>query len=192
MKVDPSRCVVLLCLLAAFLAPCRSAAQERPGEARGGLWWEVSAAAGGARLTCPLCDPARELGPAIDVAVGAYASPGLRVGVDGGGWTGKDGDTRETVYRTGLVAQVHPSAERGLHLLVGLGWSGYRSEEFAYDAVRLSLGAGWDLPLTEGWVAGNRVILDGSSWASLKNEETSVARSVGLSLVRFGVFLRRR
>lgn len=192
MRVDPSRLAVLLCLVAACFPPGRSAAQEGPRQARGGLWWEVAAAAGGARLTCGLCDPSRELGPAVDVAVGAYARPGLRVGVDAGGWTARDGELRESVYRTGLVAQIHPSAGRGLHLLAGLGWSGYRSEEFAYDAVRLTLGAGWDLPLTRGWVVGNRVVLDGSSWASLRRGGTSVASPVGLSLVRFAVFLRKQ
>ena len=53
----------------------------------------------------------------------------------------------------------------GLHLVAGLGWSGYRAELITYDAVRMSLGAGWDLPLTGSWVVGNRIMLDAASFA---------------------------
>jgi hypothetical protein len=116
----------------------------------------------------------------------------LRVGIDGGVWANEDGDVRETVYRAGLVAQLHPRPGSGLHLVGGLGWSGYRAELFNYDAVRLTLGAGWDLPLTEGWVVGNRVLLDAASFASWDNEVGSVVSSVGLSVLTFGMYLRRR
>jgi hypothetical protein len=156
------------------------------------MWWELSAAAGGMRLSCGICDPTRELGPAVNAAFGTYAGADLRIGLEAGGWANDDGDIREKVYRAGLVAQLHPRPRSGLHLLGGLGWSGYRAELFAYDAVRLTLGAGWDLPLTGDWVVGNRVVLDASSFASLNNDEGTVATSVGLSVLTFGVYLRRR
>lgn len=184
------RLTFLLVVLAAF-APALSA--QVPGANPPlGLWWEISAAAGGARLTCDVCDPSRELGPSVGVAVGAYASPSGRVGIEGGAWTNRDGGVRESVYRAGVVTQLHLKPGSGLHLIAGLGWAGYRAEDFTYDAVRLTLGGGWDLPLTDAWVAGNRVTLDGSSFGVLKNAGTSVARSVGLSVLTFGVYLRRR
>ena len=110
-------------------------------------------------------------------------------------------DFRETVYTAGVVAEIHPRAGSGLHLIGGLGWSGYRAGNvdadpdelgFHYNAPRLRLGIGWDLPLGASWSVGNRVTLDASSLGTLTNEGAPVANAVGLSLVRFGIYLRRR
>lgn len=167
----------------------------------GGMWWSVSAAAAGARLACDICDATRDAGPAIEAAIGTHASPVVRFGVDGGAWTFREDDFRETVLTAGVVAEVHPRAGSGLHLIGGLGWSGYRANDidpapdqdgFRYDALRLRLGAGWDLPLTSTWSVGNRVTLDASSLGTLKDEDTPIARSVGLSVVRFAIYLRHR
>lgn len=185
----------LLALLCLATAPV---AAQSPSVAPGGFWYEISAAAGSTRLTCEVCDPDRELGPSLGVAVGAYASSQLRIGVEGGRWTHLDDDVREKVYRVGLTAQLHPRAGSGLHLVGGLGWSGYRAQDFTYDAFRLTVGAGWDLPLTSSFVVGNRLLLDGSSFASLENDGTPLTGlggdplSVGLSVLRFEVFVRRR
>lgn len=166
-----------------------------------GMWWSVSAAAAGTRLACDICDPTRDAGPAIEAAIGTHASPAVRVGVDGGAWTFRDGDFRESVLTAGVIAEVHPRRGSGLHLIGGLGWSGYRANDtdpapdqdgFRYDGVRLRLGAGWDLPLGSTWSVGNRVTLDASSLGTLKDEDTPIARSVGLSVVRFGIYLRHR
>lgn len=157
-----------------------------------GLWWEFSAAGGGMLLSCQLCDPDRELGPAAGVAVGTYADPRLRVGLEGGMWANDDGEVRESVYRAGILAHLHPRTGSGLNLIAGMGWSGYRAELITYDAIRLSLGLGWDLPLTGSWVVGNRLMLDAASFASLKNEEGDVANSVGLSVLTLGAYIRRR
>jgi hypothetical protein len=179
-------------LLVALSAPIAAAAQSSPPDAGAGLWWEVSAGAGGARLTCDLCDPSRQIGPVLGAAVGAYASPRLRMGVEGRAWSNEDGDVRESVYEAGLTTQLHPRRGSGLHLVGGFGWSGYRAERFAYDAVRLTLGVGWDLPLIGPWLVGNRLAVDGSSFAALQNDDVTVAPSVGLSVLRFTVFLRNR
>ncbi len=168
-----------------------------------GVWWSVSAAAGGARLTCDICDQTRDSGAAVEAAIGAYATPTVRVGVDGGAWTFRDDDFREKVYTAGVIAEVHPRRSSGLHLIGGLGWSGYRArdievdpeseeEGFRYDAMRLRLGIGWDLPLTQSWVVGNRVTLDASSLGTLHDEAVPIAESVGLSVVRFAIYIRRR
>lgn len=143
-------------------------------------------------LSCTICDPERELGPAVSAAFGTYANRVLRVGLEAGGWAHDDGDIREKVYRAGVVAQLHPRPGSGLHIVGGLGWSGYRAELYTYDAVRMTLGAGWDLPLTGSWIVGNRVLLDAASFGSLQNEQGAVATSVGLSVLTLGIYVRRR
>ena len=85
-------------------------------------------------------------------------------------------------------------AGSGFHLIGGLGWSGYRAGDLASDVVRVSLGAGWDLPIPVGerWRVGSMVLLDAASFGGLRGGETPVASEVGLSVVRFGVYVRRR
>jgi hypothetical protein len=185
-----------LMLAAALLAPCDADGQNVPS---GGnefptsrLWWELTVGGAASRLSCDICEPERENGPSADLAVGAYASPRLRVGVQGGAWTHDDEGVRETVFRAGVIAHLHPRASSGLLLLGGLGWSGYRAGTFGTDAARLTLGAGWDLPLAPGWLVGNVAALDAAAFGSLKREETTLARGVGLSALRLGVYLRRR
>ena len=160
----------------------------------GGPWWSVSASAAGARLTCDFCDPARDLGAAVDLAMGIHIGPHARVGIAAGGWSHVQDETRESVVRAGLTGQIHPVAGSGFHLIGGLGWSGYRAGDLASDVVRVSLGAGWDLPVPVGdrWRIGNVVLLDAASFGGLRGGETPVASEVGLSVVRFGVYVRRR
>jgi hypothetical protein len=157
-----------------------------------GLWWELGLGAASSRLSCNLCDPDREAGPVADLAVGAYATPRLRVGVHGGIWHHNDEGDRESVYRAGVLAQFHPRPASGLHLIGGAGWSGYRAGVFGANTMRLTFGAGWDLPFADGWLVGNNLMMDASAFGALKNEEETVARGVGLSVLRLGVFLRRR
>jgi hypothetical protein len=79
-----------------------------------------------------------------------------------------------------------------LYVIGGFGWSGYRAEEFRYDAPRLSVGAGWDLPFLPGWFVGNEVVVDAASLGALKHDDTTVARQVGLSTVRLSIHIRQR
>lgn len=178
--------------------PLHAQAVEQPDE---GLWIEASLGAAGARLTCDICDPSRDRGPTLGLAVGTRAGEATRVGLDVGGFTFRDGDFRESVLTAGIHAAVYPRQRSGLHLIGGLGWSGYRAgdvdadpedEGFRYDALRLRLGLGWDFPLTRGWDVGNQLLLDASSLGKLNDDGTPVAESVGLSVVRFSVHLRRR
>lgn len=177
---------------AILLTPVQSAGQASgpgAGWADRGLWWGVAAGGGSTRLTCDLCRAGRDLGPSVSVSVGAWAAPGLRVGLEGGGWSHDDDGTREFIYRAGLLAQLHPS-DRGLFIHGGIGWSGYRAGDFHYDAGHLTVGAGWDLPLTGRWVVGNTVSVDAASFGSLRNEGRRVAGDVGLSVIRFAVHVR--
>lgn len=162
------------------------------GATESGYWWAATVGAGSTRFTCDLCTPERDSGPWAGLAVGASASEAVKVGVEGGFWTHLDDGTREWVYRAGIVAHVYPRVGSGLHLIGGGGWSAYRAEDIRYDAGRLTVGLGWDLPLTPGWVVGNSVTLDAASFGSLKNDEVTIDRDVGVSVLRIGVFLKRR
>ena len=114
------------------------------------------------------------------------------MGVEGSGWTHEEGTVRESVYTAGFVAELYPNPGSGLHLIGGLGWAGLRAVDFEYDAVRLLVGAGWDLPLTGSWTVGHRVTLDASSFGALRTESAPVVESVGLSVVRVTAYLRHR
>jgi hypothetical protein len=182
-------------LLAALLlaVPGSLAAQTAPTDATPeGLWFGIGAGGGAIRLTCDLCATDRDLGPTAQAAVGAWAGPNLRVGVEGGGWTHVDDDVRETTWRGGIMAYLRPWPSRGLELVGGAGWVGYRAEDFGYDAAQLTLGLGWEFPLADGWVAANRFLLDAASFGTLRNEEAAAVRDVSLSLLRLVVALERR
>lgn len=191
---DLAPLVALATYVATFPAQLRAQSGAPTGTEflQGSVWFAASVGGAGARLTCDLCQPARDLGPSINLSIGAYASPRIRVGIEGGWWSHDEGDSRESVYRAGIVAHLIPNADKGLYLLGGFGWSGYRVESFRYDAPRLTLGVGWDLPLTDRWAVGNSLTLDAASFGTLKNDEATLARSVGLSLVRLSVGIRRR
>ena len=178
----------------AIMAPGAAEGQEVPASptGRASTWWYgLTIGGAGSRLTCDLCETSRDVGPDVSVAVGAPAGARMRLGVEIGGWTHVDADIREKIYRAGVTAHLVPDPTRGLYLLAGFGWSGYRAGEFAYDAPRLTVGAGWDVPAFGDWVVGNVVALDASAFASLRNETTAVARQVGLSLLRLSIQLRR-
>ena len=196
--VPASRCAVALVLALAggLLLPRVGSGQNGAGSGNdfpgaSPIWVELSAGGGASRLSCEICEADRESGPTVDLALGAYATSNLRVGVQGGFWTHEDEGTRETTYRAGVIASLHPKAGSGLFVLTGLGWSGYRAGAFRTDTARLTLGAGWDLPLASGWRVGNTLALDATAFGSLKRQETTLARGVGLSVIRLGVFLRR-
>ncbi len=185
--------VLLSGLVVAFsvATPGEAAAQaSEPPEAN--YWWSLNVGAGSTRFTCDLCTPERDSGPWAGLTIGASASEAVKVGVEGGFWTNVDGNTREWVYRTGVVAHVYPRENSGLHLIGGAGWSAYRADEVRYDAGRLTVGLGWDLPLTPGWMVGNTITLDAASFGSLKNERVTIDRDVGVSVLRIGVFVKHR
>ena len=196
------RPILVAVAVGACAAPSPVLAQPRGAPVRsGGFWWSGAVAAAGARLDCDICDQTRDGGPAVEAAFGTYASSAVRVGLDGGGWTFRDEGFREKVYTAGVMAEIYPRPGSGLHLIGGLGWTGYRAGDvdadddelgFTYNAVRLKLGAGWDFPLTPTWSVGNRLTIDASSLGKLSDEGQPIAGSVGLSLVRFGIYLRYR
>ena len=155
------------------------------------LWYEVTVGGTGMRLTCDLCQPARDLGPTITASVGANASARVRVGLELSRWTYKNEAAREQMHGLGVVAHLTPDPRRGLYLLAGFGWAGYRAGDFSYDAPRVTLGAGWDVAAFGRWTIGSAVALDAAAFAPLKNGNVTVMRSVGLSALRVSVQLRR-
>ena len=179
-------CLPALCSLVLHTS---LSAQETTGTR---WWWSASAAVQGTRLTCDLCTTERDFGPALGLGIGAFATPSVRVGLDGSLSTSTEGDVRETVHGVGVVVELHPNRGSGLHLIGGLGWAGYRAGDFAYDAARLRVGVGWDLPLSGSWVVGNRLTYDASSFASLRNDGDPVIDSVGLGTLHFGIYVGMR
>lgn len=204
------RTVVLMVLAAAalvFLLPlvfplAAQAAREPADEQRDrgtatgtatGTWYALTVGGAGTRLTCDLCTATRDVGPMFTLSAGIHARPRLRVGIEAGRWSySGDEEVRERVHTLGLVAHLVPNASRGFYLLGGAGWTGYRAGEFSYDAPRLTVGLGWDVPFSGDWVIGNVIALDAASFAPVRNEDATVMRNVGLSTVRVAVQLQRR
>lgn len=195
-RAAPSARCIVFALASVFgglgASPVRAQTDSAASGSEGGRWWALTVGAGSTRFTCDLCTPERDNGPWAGLAVGASASEAVHVGVEGGFWTHLDDGTREWVYRAGVVAHVYPRAGTGLHLIGGAGWSAYRAEDIRYDAGRLTVGLGWDLPLAPGWLVGNALTLDAASFGSLKNDRVTIDRDVGVSVLRIGVFLKRR
>lgn len=200
LRLDRGEQLVLAVLAAAALLffapiffPLVAQATERKEEPRPTpVWFGLSVGGAGTRLTCDLCQSSRDVGPALTLSAGVVARPRLRVGIEAGRWTHESDAVRERVLTLGLVAHLVPNAERGLFLLGGAGWSGYRAGEFSYDAPRLTVGIGWDVPFSGDWVVGNLIALDAAAFAPIRNEDVTVMRNVGLSTVRVAVQLQRR
>lgn len=186
------RLVTLLLLTPIFLPLAAQVVERNEEPLPTPVWFSLTAGGAGTRLTCDLCQSARDVGPAFTLAAGVVPSPRLRVGIEAGRWTFEDDDVRERVLTLGLVTHLVPNADRGLFLLGGIGWSGYRAGEFSYDAPRLTVGLGWELPLSGDWMVGNLVALDATAFAPIKNEDVTVMRNVALSTVRVSMQLRRR
>lgn len=193
---------VMLVLAAAalvFLLPlvfplAAQGAREPGDEPREGadIWYGLSVGGAGTRLTCDLCSASRDMGPSFSLSAGVHARPRLRVGIEASRWTHTDDDVRERVLSAGLVAHLAPHASSGFYLLGGAGWTGYRAGEFTYDAPRLTVGLGWDMPFSGEWVIGNVIALDAAAFSPIRNQDVTVMRNVGLSTVRVAVQLQRR
>lgn len=184
---------VLLAVLMAVPSAGAAAQSARAGVAtRSPLWYEVTVGGSGMRLTCDFCQPARDVGPSFTAAVGAYAGDRLRIGLEGGLWTYGNEEVREHLQQLGLVAHLTPTPGKPIFLIGGFGWSGYRAGEFKYDAPRVTVGAGWQIPAFGKFVVGNTVTLDAAAFATLRSDEVAVLNNVGLSVVRAAVRVGRK
>lgn len=177
---------------AALCAAVATTAAAQASPTRSPIWYEATLGGSGMRLTCDFCQPARDVGPSATFALGGYGSDRVRLGVELGMWTYGNEDVREHLQSAGVIAHLVPNPRRGLYLIGGFGWSGYRAGEFKYDAPRVTVGAGWDIPAGGKFVVGNVITLDAAAFATLRSGEISVLENVGLSMVRAAVKVRRR
>lgn len=173
--------------LAALCVPLASRAQDRSR-----LWYEATVGGAGARLSCGICAAQRDVGAAVTGAIGAYASPKLRVGLELSRWSYLDNGVREHTSGLAVVAHYLPAQNGRLYLLGGAGWTKYRAAEFRYDAPRVTLGVGYDLPAFGKFVVGNVVAMDLAAFGELRNGDITLVENVGMSAVRAAVQLRRR
>lgn len=155
------------------------------------IWYGGSIGRAGNRVTCDICTTSRDYGLAIAIAAGTYARPQLRVGIEGARWSFDGAGVDESVLSLGVVAHLLPDVRRGLYLLGGIGWSGYRAGDFAYDAPRATVGVGWDRVVAGGVSVGALLALDAASFGAIRTEDATVARDVGLSSIRLALQLRR-
>ncbi|MBX7120224.1 MAG: hypothetical protein K1X31_14630 [Gemmatimonadaceae bacterium] len=182
-----------LTALAAGVVRAQAAVQAPEAEVSRRLWVEVGVGGAAARLTCDVCSPARDVGALGSLAVGAYASPRARLGIEATAWTYANDGVREHLDGLALIGAIHPSARRpAVYLQGGIGWTAYRADTFRWRAARLSLGVGYDVPITGRWVVGNLVSLDGSGFGTLRSSGSATLRNVGLSTVRISAQVRRR
>lgn len=183
---------VLAASLVAGLAPLDLRAQSAAAPDRSRLWYEATVGGAGARLSCGICAAQRDVGASVTGAVGAYASPKLRVGLELARWSYRDNGVREHMSGLSMVGHYLPQPDGRLYLLGGAGWTQYRAAEFRYDAPRITLGVGYDLPAFGKFVVGNVVALDLAAFGELRNGDITLVEQVGMSAVRAAVQLRRR
>lgn len=183
-----TRSAVLIWAALLLAAPDLQAQQSQNSS----YWYAVSVGGAGVRLTCDLCQPAREVGPILAFSAGGYANDNLRVGFEYNHWTYRQETAREKTYTFGIVAHLVPNANRGFYLLGGAGWIGYRAGDFTYDAPKVTVGLGWDIPAFGDWMVGNIVSLDAASFASIRGSEVPVVRGAGISSLRAAVQIRKR
>ncbi len=157
----------------------------------GGISIAVGAGAGWARVSCDICQTARDLGPSAFVRVGTLIRPGLLVAGEATVWTHEVEDARENLGALMAVLYVHPN-QGPLYVKGGLGYAGYRAgEDLALNSVGLQVGAGYELRLA-GFAVNNFVNLISSSLGNLKNENITIAEDVSTTLLQFGVGLTLR
>jgi hypothetical protein len=143
------------------------------------------------RVSCDVCQTSRDLGPSGFLRIGKSLRSGVKVAGEITVWTHEVEDERENLGAAMGVLMLHPN-DGPLYVKAGVGYVGYRAgEDIAMNAVGMQVGAGYELRL--GTLAlNNYVNLVGSSFGSLKNESTTIADDVGVTLIQLGVGLTLR
>jgi hypothetical protein len=184
MRYRPALIVVLAALILAAPLRAQSASSN-------GLNVAVGAGAAWVRVSCDVCQTTRDLGPSGFLRVGKTLRAGLRVGGEFTVWTHEVEDEREYLGAAMAVLHMHPN-DGPLYVKAGVGYVGYRAgEDITMNAAGMQVGAGYELMLG-GLALNNYVNLIDSSFASLKNQGTTIAAGVGTTTLQFGVGLTVR
>jgi hypothetical protein len=179
---------VPLLLLSALL--CATQARAQTPDA-GGLSIAVGAGAGWARVSCDVCQTARDLGPSAFLNMGTMVRPGVRVGGEATFWTHEVEDEREHMGAAMAVLYLHPR-QGPLYLKGGVGYVGYRAgDDIALNTIGMQVGAGYELRLG-GLALNNFANLISSGFGSLENEGTTIAEDVSTTLLQLGVGITLR
>jgi hypothetical protein len=143
------------------------------------------------RVSCDVCQTARDLGPSGFLRVSKALRPSVRVGGELTAWTHEVEDVREYLGAAMGLLYLYPN-DGPLYAKAGVGYVGYRAgDDISMNALGMQVGAGYELQL--GSLAlTNYLNLIGSSFASLKNESTTIADDVGSTLIQIGVGITLR
>ncbi len=156
-----------------------------------GLSFAFGAGAGWGRVSCDVCQTARDLGPTAFVRVGSTVRPGMRVGGEVTFWTHEVEDERENMGSAMAVLYLHPR-QGPLYVKGGVGYVGYRAgDDISLNSAGMQLGAGYELRLG-GLALNNYANLISSGFGRLKNDGTTIAEDVSTTLLQLGVGLTIR
>lgn len=174
--------------LAAIALPSQAAAQSNSGP-----WWEFGLGAGGVRFACDVCAEDRDAGPVARLAFGGVASSQTRIGIEGTGWTHRDdgGDVRENLFTILGLVILQPD-QRPLSLSGGIGWIGWRADDFSYNALGLKVAAGYSFDVGNNLKVENALALTASSFGSLQNDGEVAEDDVSVSFLSFTVSVTAR
>jgi hypothetical protein len=185
MRISTKAAVLLLAALS-LAVPLRAQSSDDAGLSLG-----AGVGAGWVRVSCDICQTSRDLGPSAFLRVATAIKPGLRVAGEVTAWTHEAEDLRENLGAAMAVLYVQPH-DGALYFKTGLGYVGYRAgDNIALNSAGMQLGAGYELRIG-GLALSNYLNLIGSSFGSLKNEDTTIADDVRTTLLQFGVAFNLR
>lgn len=182
------------CILAALLMAAPLNAQSPSPRAQPqGTWFGAGFGAGWTRVTCGICRNERDLGPSGYLRVGTAVRPGLLVAAEIDGWTRSRADVRSNAGAAGFATYLYPDPDRGLFLRGGLAWVRYSeaSGTAASNLFGITVGAGYEFPVSPGLSVSNYINLVASSFGSFRTDRATVASDISVSIIQFGIGLTR-
>jgi hypothetical protein len=177
------------------LAISRPALSQAPTP-RQGTWWAVGLAYGRAAVRCDICLSDRGGAASLTARFGVTVSPHLLLGVEASGWRRSEGEVGEKLGGLTAVAEWYPDARRGLHIGLGFGVIGFRSDgdDGAVTGTGLGLrfGGGYDVRVAHDTsVTPYLQVSAGVPATELNFEGEEVAGGVSFVLFQVGLALTR-
>lgn len=181
-------------MLVALAMLCAAEAGAQAPESASGTWFGIGAGGGWARVSCTICSAARDVGPAGQMRIGTTLRPGLLVGGEASAWTHtNEDDVRETVGTIAAVGYLYPRPGGALYLKGGAGYVAFRAgNDLASNLFGLIVGAGYEFRIGEQLSITNDLGLVASSFGALKNGAATAADDVSVTVLQFGIGIRRR